>query len=248
MIRFKIKIADVVFEVSSNYPSTRSFYYDFLCDQPADHRIIIGTNETMELNNEAPHLDLERCERGILKSSLDEILVNYNTFPILASAISYRGFAYVFSALSGVGKSTHSRSWKHTFGDEVIIINDDRPYLKVNENGVWTYSHPQSGIHNLYTNTFSQVKAIGKIVRDSTNYVVPADGASFFPFLFQQTFTMNKPLLTSKIIFLLKQVIQRVELYEIHCNEDTDAAFSIQKQLSELEKNNVRNKSHNTCL
>jgi len=234
MTYFKIKIADVVFLVSSNYSSTRDYYRKFFYDGPADHIINVHMDEVLQLYDNAHHLDLERCERGVLKAMLDKTLVKYNVFPIHASAISFKDYAYVFTGLSGVGKSTHSMLWKQTFGDEVIIINDDRPYLKVSEREALAYSHPQSGIQNVYTNTFSQVKMIGKIIRDNNNYVVPMSRSSFFPFLVQQTFTMDEPSITSKIILLLKQVLQHVDLFEIHCNKNTNAAFLIQKQLSEF--------------
>ncbi|PLS31407.1 hypothetical protein Uis1B_0748 [Bifidobacterium margollesii] len=47
------------------------------------------------------------------------------------ATIEYQGKAYIFTAPSGTGKTTHIRLWKRVFGDRVGIINGDKPMLEV---------------------------------------------------------------------------------------------------------------------
>lgn len=46
------------------------------------------------------------------------------------------GKAYMFSAPSGTGKSTHAKLWRDCFGDRVTMINDDKPLIKFREDGI----------------------------------------------------------------------------------------------------------------
>lgn len=231
MYNFKIKIADVVILTKVNYPDTKEFFASFLSDEKVDEEICIEVSDIIKYHELSPDFTEEMCERAALKYKVDRIAVEYGAFPFHASALSYKGEGYVFTALSGVGKSTHARIWRDTYGKDVIMINDDRPYLKVVGDSVYAYSHPQSGKHNIYTNSSCQVKVIGKIIRDERNYVKRISKSDIFPFLVQQTFTMDEPGITSKIIELIKKVLDRVFLYEIHCNMNLDAALSINEQI-----------------
>lgn len=233
MYSFKVKIADVVILTKVNYKETGEFFSSFKCEEKEQETIVIEKPEIEAFRKEVPYFTPEQCERGILKYKMDMVLVKYGVFPVHASALSYKGKAYVFTALSGVGKSTHSRKWKEAFGEDVIIINDDRPYLKVTGDSVLVFSHPQSGKHNLYTNTSAEAAAIGKIIRDERNYIRRMTKAEMFPFLVQQSFTLDEKEATSRIIMLIRQVLERVNAYEIHCNMDPDAAVIIKTQIEE---------------
>lgn len=50
-----------------------------------------------------------------------------------SSSLAWRGQGVAFSANSGTGKSTHTGLWKQVFGDEVEIINDDKPAIWFDE-------------------------------------------------------------------------------------------------------------------
>ena len=64
-------------------------------------------------------------------------LIEHSGMMLHASAIAVDGRAYLFSADSGVGKTTHTRLWRQVFGDEkVTIINDDKPALRLRD-GTW---------------------------------------------------------------------------------------------------------------
>ena len=46
-----------------------------------------------------------------------------------SSAVVADGKAYLFTADSGTGKSTHTQLWPRMFGDRAYILNDDKPAL-----------------------------------------------------------------------------------------------------------------------
>lgn len=59
-----------------------------------------------------------------------------------SSAIKYNDKCYLFSADSGVGKSTHTSLWHKVYGDKVQIINDDKPIIRLENNKLIVYGSP----------------------------------------------------------------------------------------------------------
>lgn len=47
------------------------------------------------------------------------------------ATIEVDGRAYIFTAPSGTGKTTHIRMWRQVFGERVNIINGDKPMLRI---------------------------------------------------------------------------------------------------------------------
>lgn len=244
MCIFYVKVAEIVFKIAANYVETKQFFGEFLIEENDEYeKINIDKAEISEFIKQYPSFDMKMGERAIVKYKMDKILVKYDTFPVHASALSYKGKAYLFTALSGVGKSTHAKLWKDSFGDDVVMINDDRPYIKIIGDKVYAYSHPQSGKYNIYTNTSSEISVISKIIRDDSNFIKPISKGVFFPFMVQQTYTMDEIWITSKIINMIKMVLEHVDVFEIHCNTETNAARIISEQFSEYKK--IRHKKLN---
>ena len=72
-------------------------------------------------------------------------LLKFNGMSLHASAVELDGRAYLFSAPSGTGKSTHTQLWQSVFGEKAHIFNDDKPALR-NIDGTWyAYGTPWSG-------------------------------------------------------------------------------------------------------
>lgn len=232
MVRFTIGIADVNILINALYMETRQFFSDFITHGEAMETVNVDYNEIIKYKIKCPNFSDIMCEKAVLKYKIDKLLVNYNVFPIHASSLAYKKCAYLFLALSGVGKSTHSRKWCEAFPEETIMINDDRPYLKLENDTVFAYSHPQAGKHGIYNNVSFPVRVIAKIVRDKDNYVKEVKKTDFFPFMVQQSFTMNDPITTRSVIMLIRRVMDLVSFFEIHCNMDNDAAYVINEQMN----------------
>ena len=71
--------------------------------------------------NEGPYLYTKICKK---------ILGDYDGFFFHSSALALDGEGYLFTALSGTGKSTHTRNWRKLFGERVTMINDDKPIIR----------------------------------------------------------------------------------------------------------------------
>lgn len=61
-------------------------------------------------------------------------------------AVLWRGYAWLITAPSGTGKTTQLRHWRNILGNNVKVINGDKPLIECREDGsVWVHSSPWRG-------------------------------------------------------------------------------------------------------
>ncbi|MBT1173184.1 hypothetical protein JS528_07430 [Bifidobacterium sp. MA2] len=95
------------------------------------------------------------------------------------ATIEVDGRAYIFTAPSGTGKSTHIRLWRRVFGDRVAIINGDKPILRIERDSsggaprVVAYGTPWAGKEGWQRNVSAPLGGICVVER-----AVPADASA----------------------------------------------------------------------
>ncbi len=115
-------------------------------------------------------------------------LLSYDTLLFHGSVIAVDGEGYLFTAKSGgTGKSTHTRLWREYFGERAVMVNDDKPLLRITDSGVTAYGTPWDGKHRLSTNIAVPLKGICILTRDTTNHIEPAEPHAVYPLIVQQT-------------------------------------------------------------
>ena len=103
-------------------------------------------------------------------------IIRHRAMLVHSSALICGGKAYLFSADSGVGKSTHTRLWLDAFGDEVHIMNDDKPVLRIYDDRILACGTPFDGGSGIALNETYPLGAIIFIERGEENSVrVPSD-------------------------------------------------------------------------
>ena len=152
-------------------------------------------------------------------------LLQFNGMMLHSSAVVRDGKAYLFTARSGTGKSTHTRLWRETFGDRVSMINDDKPFLKILPQGVTVFGTPWQGKHRLGQNTSVPLKALCILCRGEENRMEPITPKEALPILLQQTFSPVDPQAMIQTLALVQQLSKTVRLYRLYCNMDPQAAL-----------------------
>lgn len=136
------KIADLIVElptVGDLIPRCR----DYICESSNGVDIRIHTERFIE----SPWENLTE-DQWIYMYSGDLFafdLLRFNGFRIHASAVELDGKAYLFSAPSGTGKSTHTRLWQSVFGEKARVFNDDKPALRLIDGTWYAYGTPWCG-------------------------------------------------------------------------------------------------------
>ena len=151
-------------------------------------------------------------------------LLAYDTFLFHGSAIELDGETYLFTAVSGTGKSTHTRLWRELYGDRAVMINDDKPLIKVENGHAIIYGTPWDGKHRLSTNKSSPLKAVCILERGVENKIWPISRDDAFATLFTQTYRPEDGQKMAKTLELVDKLSRWVKLYRLECNMDIDAA------------------------
>ena len=141
-----------------------------------------------------------------------------------ASAVAVDGFGYLFTAVSGTGKSTHAGLWRQLFGSRAVMVNDDKPLLKIEEKRVTAFGTPWSGKHALDTNTSVPVRAICILRRAEHNSIREITPYEALPMLLQQSYRPTDQKELMQTLHLVERMSEQVGLYALSCNMDVEAA------------------------
>lgn len=215
------KIANLIVEMSS-FGRTMLQADAYKCIKSFPDIVVYTQANRMHIDQ--PHLSIEECEYISTGASFYRQLLNFDGLVLHASAVVVDGYAYLFSAKSGTGKSTHTRLWLDSFGDRAFILNDDKPALRL-EDGVWyAYGTPWSGKHDISVNARVPVAGICMIHRSEDNTIRPFGGAQAIFALLEQTLRPADPVLRAKLMELLDKLLTMVPVWEMGCNMDPEAA------------------------
>ena len=236
MENFTIRIAGKVFAVSALYKSTRIFCKDYLCYDSPDISVEITYNdiafeqETTEREYALEGLPIRKMPDSLLECTamqrkIAECLFEYDTLLLHGSAIAVDGEAYLFTAKSGTGKSTHTRLWRELLGKRAIMINDDKPFLQITESGIRVFGSPWNGKHHLGSNVNLPLKAICILSRGVQNKIVQVSANDAVQMLLQQSNRPIKHVLLPKYLENLGTLAEMCKFYSLECNMDPEAAL-----------------------
>lgn len=153
-----------------------------------------------------------------------EKMPEYDTVLFHGSAVAVDGAAYLFTAKSGTGKSTHVRLWREMLGGRAVMVNDDKPLIRIADGRAVVYGTPWSGKHRLNTNISVPVRAICVLHQAKDNSICPVARRDIYPLLLQQMYRpMCQPALL-KSLTLLDRLCSVVALYSMGCNMEPEAA------------------------
>ena len=241
MPQFSIQLAENRILVDALFDYTKEFCKEYLCESERADFFVSITPEDIEYEKQKsaeedaamgiptrPFKD-EYLETLAVYRKICDQMPERDTFLFHCSAIAVDGKAYLFTAPSGTGKSTHTRLWREVLGDQAVMINDDKPLLRVTSDSVLVYGTPWDGKHRLSTNTVAPVAGICLLERgeengSEENGIERIAKEEAFPRLLQQTYRPQSPVALMKTMELLDAVASNVPLYKLRCNMEPEAA------------------------
>ena len=148
-----------------------------------------------------------------------------NALAIHASCIVYEGAAVLFLGESGTGKSTHTRLWQENIPN-CFLLNDDSPFLKIEDGKIVIYGSPWSGKTPCYRNEKYPLKAIVRLSQASYNKIQKLDLLNGFAAVYPSCaphFADNETL-TDKMTEILSEVMKQTPVYSLACLPNAEAA------------------------
>ena len=162
-------------------------------------------------------------ERLAIQRKFAEELMHRGFLMVHGSAVAVDGVGYIFTARCGTGKSTHTRLWREVFAERAVMINDDKPFIRIAPEGVTVCGAPWSGKHGLDTNTEVPLGGVCLLERGRENRIRPLLTEEI-PELTKNLRWFMEPGRVSQFDSLAGELTRRVKLWNMNCNMDPGAA------------------------
>ena len=184
------------------------------------------SDEFLETQHKAnPHLSINDCEYIFTGGDFYDKIIDFGGFFLHSSTVEYKGKAYMFSAPSGTGKSTHTGMWLKAFGDEARIINDDKPAIRVFDGIAYAYGTPWSGKTDLNLNAKVPIGGICFVERAETNSIRKIPTSQAIAKILNQTLRPSHPARMGMLLDCLDKVLKYTDVYVLGCNISEEAAI-----------------------
>lgn len=231
------KFADITVEVRNRGQYFYDCCVDYLAEDEEPKISILATDEDLVYEQshaeEGSEFSKSYLEFIALYRQFCEKVLDFGVVLCHGSVVELDGRAFMFTAPSGTGKSTHARMWRERFGDRVIMINDDKPLLKFKEDGVYAYGTPWDGKHHLSTNRGVKLAGICFLHQAEDNCIrriAPGESVSL---LMNQIYRPRNMEDLIKTMDYADKLINEVPMYSMGCTISKEAAEMAYKTMSE---------------
>lgn len=181
-----------------------------------------------DIRYEAEMSDI-RYPKGYLESialyrKIAEKLPYFDAIVFHGAVIAYKGKAYAFTARSGVGKTTHIRLWLERFGNDVHVLNGDKPILRVIDGVVYAAGTPWRGKEGYGIPEMLPLVAVAFIDRaeePSATEITTSEALMRFA---SQIYVPNEPRAAALSLSVLNKIISGVKLFDVKANMKPESA------------------------
>ena len=187
-------------------------YADIIAERQKDRL----ANSILVQNNVAVSQSGEYYESAIILQKLADSMLEFNTLLVHGSVVALNNQAYMFTAPSGVGKSTRTKLWLDLYPGS-IVVNGDKPFIKITDTEIIACGTPWCGKEGWNTNTMVPIKAIfilERIEQGENSSVEEVSLGRAFPSLLQQIYHPEDSTLMRKTLSLLKDLDNKVKIYK----------------------------------
>lgn len=235
-MEFRIELAGVPIEITTQYEMTKQMCQDYLTMRLPSLSLAISQEdiayerEKSAREDEKEGIPIRQFADDYLETlavyrKIAEGLLDYNVLLFHGSTVAVDGEAYLFTAKSGTGKSTHVRLWREMFGGRAVMVNDDKPLLKLMDDGVTAYGTPWDGKHRLSNRVAVPLRSLCILERSETNRIERTTPKDAWPMLMQQSYRPQETVKMAKTLELIDKLAQHVGLYRMGCNMESAAAL-----------------------
>lgn len=217
------RVADVVFEAHGC-----GKYFD---ERAEKYRVFTGEPEFV-LEERIEEISSARELTGFPEESLRYILsglrfsvelIKRSGVVLHASAVALDGRAYLFSAPSGTGKSTHTGNWLELF-EKAYILNDDKPAIRVFGEEAYAYGTPWSGKNDLSVNERVKLGGIAFLERAQENSIERVSPPEAAKLILGATARRLSKERVNELLCTVQVLACKTPVYKLRCTADIEAA------------------------
>ena len=166
----------------------------------------------------------DQAEFICLHRSLAFQIIERDRFLLHGAVIQVDGKAYIFTARSGVGKTTHIRQWMKRFGSLVRVVNGDKPILW-KKDGVWlACGTPWCGKEGMTSRDCVPVAGLCFLERSEVNEIRPASSREIVNRILHQIARPPETELFLRELTLLDDFLTKTPCWVLGCTPTQEAA------------------------
>ena len=243
MNQFTVSLAGIPIGVSVLHASTMRFCRDYITDEAPAFSVTLSQS-LIDAERERSYRQDQRegiprrhysdayLEPLALYRAIAGPLLEYDTVIFHGSVLAAEGQAYLFTAPSGTGKTTHAQLWLRNIPN-AHVLNGDKPLLRIREGQVLACGTPWQGKENYGRNEILPLKAICILERARENHIEEIGIGDALGVLIQQIHRPDQPDALLKTMNLLGKLGSSLRLYRLGCNMEAEAAWISYRGMSQ---------------
>ncbi len=223
---FTVGLAGKKIQIQSIHPELQNFFKDYIIEDNSYDFAVSWTESDIlkeREHSEDDSFSLPYLETLAALRKIAEVFPKKNRILMHGASISYMDKGYLFTAVSGTGKSTHIRLWRKHLGEQVQIVNGDKPFLSVEDGTVHIYGTPWAGKENWHKNRSVELNGICFLNRGTTNRIRKMKPEECLSLVFNQIYMPENPVSAGLTLELLDKLLASVPLYYLECDISEEA-------------------------
>lgn len=217
-----VKISDVTFKLLLSNPRLEEFYEGFI-SPPEDDAVEIEVSE--EMIGSYSGKSRSAAEVFWQGKLVCDGLVKRGSMIFHGCAFQWKDKAYIFAAPSGTGKTTQFMLWDKLYGEEVHILNGDKPVLEIRDEAVFVRPSPWCGKERMKQMCSAPLEGIIYLRQADENRIEPMEAKRAAQYIFEQVlFSAPDGETVDAAAKLTEKLIDSVKLWQMDNKGDEASA------------------------
>lgn len=151
-------------------------------------------------------------------------------FVLHGAALELNGKGFVFTGVSGAGKTTQAHLWQKY--RNAFILNGDCPAIRYYDDIPWVYGTPWCGTSGESINRRAHLSAVILVKPGNSNYIRELSGTSALLALLANVLHSNFDKNTLDLsIHNLKAIVGNIQVFELTCTISEEAVKILEKEI-----------------
>lgn len=229
MPELSVRLADFNILIRARFDYVVKQCKDYLCPTPltedtVDLTVEASEEELAEEKKNAPHMPEGYLESVCIYREICRKLPLKGAMLLHGAVISDGTHGFAFTANSGVGKTTHVRLWQVAFGEEISVVNGDKPLIRKRDGKWYAYGTPWCGKEGWNVNTSVSLTGLCFLRRGEINAMRTMTVEEALVDIMPQLLLPSDALTMMATLDLVDSVLTEIPLYELHCTISKEAA------------------------
>jgi len=213
----------VKLNIQCHDPTTMAYFEtlpDFTIKKSNIDMIHVDPEEITVMKKEYSSFYNENCsiaytEYCLLLYKISNLLPRYNCCLFHGVSFMYKNKVYILTAPSGTGKTTQYKNLKKLYGDQIQIMNGDKPILEVGKR-IIVHPSPWFGKEGYRSNKEGELKGIIYLEQGKTDSIEKMNiGQAVLPILSQFLYEEKSREILHCICRIEDQILKKVPVYKL---------------------------------